>query len=115
MNNNLLQVSLRMPDSKARQLRRQGYIPGVIYGKNHASAPVIFDKKHVENFVHRMGIGAIFEVVLNGVKQSVKIREIQRDPVTREITHLDLLNVEMDQKIQAKVPLRFEGRRAFEK
>ncbi len=115
MNNNILQVSPRMPDSKAKQLRRQGYIPGVIYGKSHATAPVLFDKRNVENLVHRMGIGAVFEVYLNGIKQTVKIREIQRDPVTREIIHLDLLNVEMDQVIQAKVPLRFEGRRAVEK
>ena len=115
MNNNILQVSPRMPNSKAKQLRRQGYIPGVIYGKSHATAPVLFDKRNVENLVHRMGIGAVFEVYLNGIKQTVKIREIQRDPVTREIIHLDLLNVEMDQVIQAKVPLRFEGRRAVEK
>ena len=115
MNNSLLQVSPRMSNSKAKQLRRQGYVPGVIYGKDHATAPVIFDKRNVENLINRMGIGAVFEVSLNGEKKSVKIREIQRDPVTREIIHLDLLSVELDQVIQAKVPLRFEGRRAFEK
>src|SRR5690554_6830924 len=109
MNNELLQVMPRMPHSKAKQLRRQGYVPGVLYGKSHDTAPVLFDKKHVENFINRMGVAAVIEVAINGVMQSVKIREVQRDPITREIIHLDLMNVEMDQKIHAKIPLRFEG------
>lgn len=115
MNNELLQVMPRMPHSKAKQLRRQGYVPGVLYGKSHDTAPVLFDKKHVENFINRMGVAAVIEVAINGVMQSVKIREVQRDPITREIIHLDLMNVEMDQKIHAKIPLRFEGRQSIER
>jgi large subunit ribosomal protein L25 len=114
VNGELLQVSPRISHAKAKQLRRQGYVPGVLYGKNHA-APVLFDKKHVERFVHRMGTAAVIEVSLNGLKQQVKIKEVQRDPVTREIIHIDLMNVEMNQRIQAKVPLLFEGRQVMEK
>ncbi|MGI6527766.1 MAG: 50S ribosomal protein L25 [Caldicoprobacterales bacterium] len=115
MNNQLLQVSPRMPHSKAKQLRRQGYVPGVLYGKNHDTAPVLFNKKQVENFINRMGTAAVIEVEVNGVVQPVKVREVQRDPVSREIIHLDLMNVEMNQRIHAKVPLRFEGRQAIER
>src|SRR5690554_642720 len=106
MNKELLTISARVPQSKARKLRRQGYIPGVVYGNNHASTPVIFDKKNMENFVNRMGVGMTFEVILDGKTQPVRIQEVQRDPVSQDIIHVDLQSVDMDQKIQARVPLK---------
>lgn len=115
MNKELLTISARVPQSKARKLRRQGYIPGVVYGNNHASTPVIFDKKNMENFVNRMGVGMTFEVILDGKTQPVRIQEVQRDPVSQDIIHVDLQSVDMDQKIQARVPLKFEGRQNAER
>jgi large subunit ribosomal protein L25 len=115
MNGELLNISPRVPQSKAKRLRRQGYVPGVLYGNNNTSIPVIFDKKNVETFVQRMGEGAIFEVSLNGQPRPVRIREVQRDPVSQDIIHMDLQNVEMNQKIQARVPLKFEGLQTVEK
>ncbi|HHY82352.1 MAG TPA: 50S ribosomal protein L25 [Clostridiales bacterium] len=115
MNTELLQVTQRVPQTKAKKLRRQGYVPGVLYGPNNTTVPVIFDKKSVENFVQRKGEGAVFDVSLNGEIHPVKILEVQRDPVSREIIHLDLINIETEKKIHARVPLRFEGKDIVEK
>ncbi len=109
MENQLLNVSHRMPDTKANQLRRQGYIPGVIYGCENNTIPVIFDKKDVENFIRYMGSNAMFQVSISGESKPVYIKQVQRDPVTREIIHIDLQNVYLDRKIRTKVPLKFEG------
>ena len=115
MNSGHLQVLPRVPHSKANQLRRRGYVPGVLYGPNRSTTPVIFEKKLVENFIHSKGEGAVFEISVGGTKEPVRIWEVQRDPVTRDIIHLDLMQVALDQKIQVKVPLRFEGRQAMER
>lgn len=115
MNKELLTISARAPQAKAKKLRRQGYIPGVVYGNNHISTPVIFDKKNIENFVNRIGVGMTIEVVLDGESQPVRIRDVQRDPVSQEIIHVDLQCVDMDQKIQARVPLKFEGKQTAER
>lgn len=109
MNNEMLPISRRMPQTKAKKLRRQGYIPGVLYGYKQDTLPVLFDKKRVEYFITHMNGNALFEISLDGALRPVRIREIQRDPVTQEIIHLDLQNVHMDRVIQMEVPLRFEG------
>jgi ribosomal protein L25 (general stress protein Ctc) len=103
MNSDLLQVSIRAPQSKAKQLRRQGYVPGVLYGRNTTTTPVLFNKNHVENFIKRVGEGTVFDIELDGIKQTVRIREMQRDPISKEIIHLDLMNVDLDQEIKINV------------
>jgi len=115
MNTELLQVTQRVPQTKAKRLRRQGYVPGVLYGHNNSTIPVIFDKKSVENFVQRKGEAAVFDVSLDGEVHTVRIWEVQREPVSREIIHLDLIDVDTDKKIHAKVPLKFEGKEIIEK
>lgn len=115
MLSDMLTVSRRMPNTKARRLRREGYVPGVLYGGDAVTMPVLFDKKKVEYFVTHMDGNALFEVVLDGEIRPVRIREIQRDPVTREIIHIDLQNVFMDQRIEMDVPLKFEGIQELER
>jgi len=94
MNSEWIHMSPRVPQSKAKKLRRQGYIPGVLYGNNHISIPVIFDKKNVENFIKHRGEDVVFEVSLNAETQPVRIKEIQRDPVSQDIIHMDLQKVQ---------------------
>jgi len=115
MNSELLNVSPRIPQIKAKKLRRQGYVPGVLYGYNHTTYPVIFERKSVEGFVQRIGTSAIFEVSLDGEIQPVRIREIQKDPITHEIIHMDLQSIQMDKKIKTSIPLRFDGKQMVEK
>lgn len=115
MNSQLLNMMPRIPNVKAKKLRRQGYIPGVYYGENHTNLPVIFDKKKVESFISQAGENAMLEVSLNGEIQPVRIREVQKDPITQEILHIDLQDVKMDKKIQFKIPLKFEGKQIIEK
>lgn len=109
MNGELLNVSYRMKDSKAKELRRQGYVPGVIYGFSNEAIPVIFDTRAVENFLRNMNGNNVFEVSLEGDLKPVRIKHIQRDPVNHKIIHIDLQNVNMDKKLKAKVPVKYEG------
>jgi large subunit ribosomal protein L25 len=62
-----------------------------------------------------VGEGTVFDIELDGIKQTVRIREMQRDPISKEIIHLDLMNVDLDQEIKINVALRFEGMESLEK
>jgi len=104
-----LNIMPRMTTANAGRLRREDYIPGVLYGGG-ANQPVVFDKKSAESFVLHKGENAVFQVSLNGQIQPVRIREVQRHPVTGEIVHIDLQKVQMDKKVKATVPVRFEDR-----
>ncbi len=104
-----LNILPRMYTANARRLRREGYIPGVLYGSG-MNQPVIFEKKSAESFVQHKGDNAVFQVSFSGQEQPVRIREVQRHPVTGEILHIDLQSVRMDKKVKATIPIRFEDR-----
>lgn len=98
----------------ASRLRRRGIIPGVLYGHKCGNVPVAIGEKEFRKL--EAGAGKVFKLVVNGEKEhSVIIRETQRDPVSRRLTHVDLLEVSMDEPIEMIVPIRIVGEAKGEK
>lgn len=105
-----LKVSAREPGGSrsARRLRREGNVPGVVYGGG--DEPVSFqvaarDLRHV-----LQGAGAVLDLSIEGGKASpVVVKELIRHPITGDTVHLDLLRVRLDVKIQATVQLELTG------
>ena len=91
-----------------RRLRRQGLVPGVIYGGSDEPQTFAVDAKVLRNALH--AAGAVLEVTIEGGKQeNVVLKDVQRHPVRGEVMHVDLLRVRMDVAIQATVPLELTG------
>ncbi len=109
-----LQASIRSNTGKgaARSLRRQGKVPGVIYGHDRAPEPLIIDTGALNKMLIGVSAGTtVFDVVVDG-RPAVKalIREIQRDSVRpSEILHLDLYEVRADEKVTLSVPIHLVG------
>jgi large subunit ribosomal protein L25 len=109
-----LQASTRSASGKgaARTLRRSGKVPGVIYGHGRAPEAVAVDTTALNKML--VGISAattIVDVAIDG-RAPVKalIREIQRDSLRpAEILHLDLYEIQADEKITLEVPVRLVG------
>jgi large subunit ribosomal protein L25 len=109
-----LQVATRTTTGKgaARSLRRQGQVPGVIYGHGREAESVAIDTTALNKML--IGISAattILDVAIDG-RPPVKalIREIQRDSLRpAEIIHLDLYEVRSDEEITLQVPIRLLG------
>ena len=109
-----LQVATRADTGKgaARSLRRQGKVPGVIYGHDRAAEAVAVETAALTKLLG--GISAsttILDVAIDG-RAPVKalIREIQRDSLRpAQILHLDLYEVRADEAITVEVPLRLVG------
>ena len=91
-----------------RRLRREGAVPGVIYGQ--ASDTVSF-KVDARRLRVVLGEGhALFDVEVDGGgRQPVIVKDQQRDPVRGHVLHIDLLKVRLDEKIQTTVALELEG------
>lgn len=84
-----LNVFPREKDITANQLRRQGYIPAIYYGENQIPKKITANKKEINAMIARIGGNALYEIAMeNEVRQAV-IKEIQKDPVTKEIIHVD--------------------------
>lgn len=105
-----LTVQLREPGGsrQARRLRRDGNVPGIVYGGS--DEPVAFQVS-ARTLRHTLaGAGAVLDLTIDGGTGSpVVIKDLSRHPVTGETVHLDLLRVRLDQKIQATVALELTG------
>jgi large subunit ribosomal protein L25 len=109
-----LQAAIRTTTGKgaARTLRRQGKVPGVIYGHGREAEAVVIDTGALNRMLVGISAGtAIVDVAVDD-RPPVKalIREIQRDAVRpSEILHLDLYEVRSDEEITLEVPVRLIG------
>jgi|SRR5829696_2090533 len=105
-----LSLSARPPEGSrsARRLRRQGLVPGVIYGGGDEPATFAVDARILRNTLAHSG--QIIEVSLDGAAASpVLVKDVQRHPVRGEAMHVDLLRVRMDETIHATVPVELVG------
>lgn len=95
----------------SKRLRRAGRIPGIVYGTDVAEAHAVHVAQRDLEAVLRTeaGLNAIIEVDIDGEQILTVAREIQRDPVRGEITHLDFIQVSLDVEIEADVYLVFAG------
>jgi large subunit ribosomal protein L25 len=92
----------------ARRLRRDGRVPGVLYGGG--AEPVGFDADARELRLALASSGAVLDLSVDGEKPTpVVLKEAQRHPVRGETVHVDLLRVRLDQAISAVVPLELTG------
>ena len=109
-----LQAASRTATGKgaARSLRRDGKVPGVIYGHGREAEAVTIDKSALNKMLFGISAGTtILDVAVDG-RPPVKalIREIQRDSLRpAEIIHLDLYEVRSDEEITLAVPIRLIG------
>src|SRR5262245_52802338 len=95
----------------ARRLRRAGRVPAILYG---GSAPVnvSIDPRDVYRLIHGHEGGTQLLQVTFGTsadKRMAIIRDMQFDPVSEDLIHVDLQEVAMDKPIQVSVPLRHVG------
>jgi large subunit ribosomal protein L25 len=96
---------------RARRLRAEGLVPGVLYGKGHAR-PIVVPERDLRTAVSGpSGLHAILDVVIDGqntVHPSI-LAEYQQDPIRGTISHIDLREVRLDQPIHATVAIQLVG------
>ncbi|HHU62976.1 MAG TPA: 50S ribosomal protein L25 [Clostridiales bacterium] len=90
-------------------IRRLGNVPGVLYGKELPATRIKLDKKVLQRILSQNGSNAVFEVMLEGKIRPVIVREIQREPITQKILHIDLYSIREDKKIKTKLPINITG------
>lgn len=109
MSGRVLKVFRREQDKNARQLRRQGFIPIAFYGGDESQSQLAANKKELNSLIRRLGQAAIFEIAMEEDVRTVVLKEVQRDPVTREVIHIDLQDLSRNEKVSMNVPVRLLG------
>jgi large subunit ribosomal protein L25 len=90
-----------------RRLRREGRVPGVLYGLGADPQPFSVDARELRHAL--AGHSAVLDVGLDGKSTSAILKDTQIDPVRGDILHVDLLRVDLNKPIQAPVPLHLVG------
>ena len=91
-----------------RRLRREGRVPGILYGGGDEPVAFEVDARLLRNTLAHAH--AVIELSLDGSKgQPVMVKDVQRHPVRGEIVHADLLRVDLSQPIQTTVTLELIG------
>ena len=92
----------------SRRARRAGNVPGVVYGGNQAA--VNLEMNHKELFLqfrHEAFHASILDLILDGKKESVLLRDFQMHPVRNTIQHMDFQRVSANEKVHVKIPFHF--------
>ncbi len=92
----------------SRRLRRESKVPGVVYGAGKDAVSVEFDAKALfMEFRHEAFHASIIDLNLDGIKESVLLRDYQLHPVRNTLQHIDFQRVSATEKIHVKVPFHF--------
>jgi large subunit ribosomal protein L25 len=92
----------------ARAVRREGLVPGVIYGDKKEPALIKMDPRPLWAELYKGGFYARqYELELDGEKHRVMAQDLQFHPVSDAILHVDFLRVSATSRVTAEVPVRF--------
>lgn len=92
-----------------KQLRVKGKVPAVVYGKKVASTVITVDQKDLMALLRKNPHAVIELDMPDGGKQPVMINEIQRNPLNRDLLHVDFHQINMDEPVKTVVTLEFVG------
>ncbi len=94
----------------SRRLRREGLVPGIIYGGGKDPEMVAAThNKLLQHLEHEAFYSSIVDVEVDGKKQRVVLKDLQRHPAKPFVIHFDLQRVAATDRIKMNVPLHFIG------
>lgn len=95
--------------SKSHALRRAGRVPGVVYGHG-SSQSIAIERRALEDLLHRGGRTGLIELKMDGKRfETALLRDVQIDPVSRKVIHVDLQRVTANETVHAKLPIATVG------
>ena len=94
---------------QTKNLREKSILPAVLYGPKAENLSLEIDAKKFEKIYQEAGKSSLISIEIDGKKIPVLIHEIQRDPLSDKILHVDFYQAPLEEKIAAKIPLVFEG------
>jgi large subunit ribosomal protein L25 len=94
----------------AQRLRAEGKIPGVVYGLAREPVTVVVPWAELRRaLTTEAGLNALITLDVDGEHDLTIVKELQRDPVRRSVTHVDFLRIDPDASISVEVPVVLTG------
>ena len=106
----LIQATIRNTKTKGQlnDLRKNGEVPGIIYGGENSNEKISLTKKEVKNLINKENfLSNVISINLEGKEQQVLPREITFDIISDEPIHIDFLRIVKGSKIILEIPVKF--------
>lgn len=96
---------------QVKQLRRQGWVPGVVYGHDFEALPVQLDVRSLGRVLERAVGTHLINLRVAGQDEPLLalVREVQRDAITGQLLHVDFYRVRMTERLRTEIPLVLVG------
>lgn len=106
-----LKAESRDPSSKGRQLRRNGIIPAVLYGR-HLDESVLLQvsQRDTDLFLKTNSLGSRIELEIDGEKHQTMLKDLTKVPVTGTVEHLGFLALKKGEKVRSVASIVIVGR-----
>ncbi|HDQ73174.1 MAG TPA: 50S ribosomal protein L25 [Chloroflexi bacterium] len=100
---------------KSKRLRREGWVPGVMYGHNFDPIPLQFEYKELRQLLSEVGGSQIIGIAIGEQDQTemALIRDVQKDPIRQNVLHVDFYRVDMAERLTTEIPLELIGEPAI--
>ncbi|MCI0498804.1 MAG: 50S ribosomal protein L25 [Planctomycetales bacterium] len=93
--------------NRSARLRQQGQLPAIVYGHKKETVSVALD---AHDFIESLHSGRrIFEVDIDGAKDTVLVKQVQYDYLGKDIIHADLMRVNLSERVKVKVAVALRG------
>jgi large subunit ribosomal protein L25 len=110
MDKNVIEATKRtVIGKKVGVLRREGKLPGVIYGHNFTAEPILMDSKAATKILNGATSSSIITLMLDGVAHAALVREKQKDYIRNQFIHIDFQAVSQTERIRTKVGIILTG------
>lgn len=109
MENLIAKLRVKNTIHSVKKGRRDGMVPGILYGKNIVNSLFEIGDMELEKKVSQTGDHGVLNLNLNGELHLTLIKEVQRDSINRKLIHIDLEEIAKDTFVDTEVPLIFNG------
>lgn len=111
---NIETLTATVRKEKGKKVRRQGFVPAVIYGQGIESVPIKLVAADITRVLKKHGNRTRLKLKFDDYEKTGIIKDVDFNPVTSTIQHLDIQIVEKDEKVNWEIPIVYAGRDMLE-
>lgn len=111
----ILNKRLNQTANAVKQKRREGKVPGVVYGKKLGSLMFEIGEMELVEELSKTGEHGVLRFDLDGYNGTAVIKEVQKDPISHKVMHIDLEEVSRYGMLETEVPIKLEGKEFLSK
>ncbi|TCO72639.1 50S ribosomal protein L25 [Marinisporobacter balticus] len=98
----------------SHRVRNIGHVPGVVYGRNLDTKCIEIDTKEMDKALRSYGTNVLVDLQIGSEKYTTLVKDVQRDPLTGHLVHIDFQQVCQNERIHTTVPIKLIGKEKVE-